>query len=131
MCGLSAEAQEKRPTAGEVVAAIQEHVFGVPWKTETVDTFKGRKSRDARTGNRGDDDGDAGRAAAGGSEGAKLIITHEPTFYNHLTGRKEWMRTTQCGKRSGAFIEEKRAGEFGDSRSYGTCRNPDGILAEC
>ncbi len=33
------EAQEKQPTAREVVAAIQEHV-GVPWKTETVDTFK-------------------------------------------------------------------------------------------
>ena len=32
-------AQEKRPTAREVIAAIQEHV-GVPWKTETVDTFK-------------------------------------------------------------------------------------------
>src|SRR6266481_9456794 len=36
---LSATAQEKRPTAQEVIAAIQEHV-GVPWKTDTVDTFK-------------------------------------------------------------------------------------------
>ncbi|PYT39371.1 MAG: hypothetical protein DMG47_21755, partial [Acidobacteria bacterium] len=39
VCGLAAEAQEKRPTAREVIAAIQEHV-GVPWNTETVDTFK-------------------------------------------------------------------------------------------
>src|SRR5207244_2563633 len=39
MCVTRVEAQEKRPTAQEVIAAIQEHV-GVPWKTETVDTFK-------------------------------------------------------------------------------------------
>src|SRR5437879_13148602 len=34
-----ATAQEKRPIAREGIAAIQEHV-GVPWKTESVDTFK-------------------------------------------------------------------------------------------
>src|SRR5947207_15292340 len=39
MCVTRVEAQEKRPTAQEVIAAIQEHV-GVPWKAETVDTFK-------------------------------------------------------------------------------------------
>ena len=32
-------AQDKRPTAREVIAAIQEHV-GIPWQKETVDTFK-------------------------------------------------------------------------------------------
>ena len=39
LCGSHATAQEKRPTARDVVAAIQEHI-GVPWKTPTVDTFK-------------------------------------------------------------------------------------------
>ena len=34
-----AAAQDKKPTAQEIVAAIQQHV-GVPWKTPTVDTFK-------------------------------------------------------------------------------------------
>jgi len=35
----AAMAQDKKPTAREVVAAIQEHV-GIPWQKETVDTFK-------------------------------------------------------------------------------------------
>src|SRR5260370_26720819 len=39
MCGLPARAEEKRPTAQEGIAAIQEHV-GVPWGAQTVDTCK-------------------------------------------------------------------------------------------
>src|SRR5260370_11700320 len=42
MCGMPAQAQEKRPTAQEGIAAIQEHV-GVPWKSQTVDPFKAGK----------------------------------------------------------------------------------------
>jgi putative NIF3 family GTP cyclohydrolase 1 type 2 len=78
-----ASAQERPLTAREVVQRIQEHV-GVPWQKETVDTFKA-----------GDPDAKVTgiavtmmatfdvlqRAAA---SGANLIITHEPTFYNHL-----------------------------------------------
>jgi putative NIF3 family GTP cyclohydrolase 1 type 2 len=79
----SAAAQQKSLTAREVITRIQTHV-GIPWQQETVDTFK--------AGNP-----DAGvhgiavtmmatldvlqRAAAAGQN---LIITHEPTFYNHL-----------------------------------------------
>jgi putative NIF3 family GTP cyclohydrolase 1 type 2 len=78
-----ASAQDQSLTAREVVQRIQEHV-GVPWQKETVDTFKA-----------GDPDAKVTgiavtmmatfdvlqRAAA---SGANLIITHEPTFYNHL-----------------------------------------------
>src|ERR1700731_562551 len=78
-----ASAQEHPLTAHEVVQRIQDHV-GVPWQKETVDTFKA-----------GDPDAKVTgiavtmmatfdvlqRAAA---SGANLIITHEPTFYNHL-----------------------------------------------
>ncbi|MDT5029582.1 MAG: hypothetical protein QOE61_6203 [Micromonosporaceae bacterium] len=84
--GVSAEAvsaQERQLTAREIVQRIQEHV-GVPWQKDTVDTFKA-----------GDPDNKVTgiavtmmatfevlqRAAASGSN---LIITHEPTFYNHL-----------------------------------------------
>jgi len=79
----AASAQERPLTAREVVQRIQEHV-GVPWQKETVDTFKA-----------GDPDAKVTgiavtmmatfdvlqRAAA---SRANLIITHEPTFYNHL-----------------------------------------------
>jgi putative NIF3 family GTP cyclohydrolase 1 type 2 len=69
-------------TARDVIARIQEHV-GIPWQQETVDTFKAG-SPDAQV------KGIAvtmmatldvlQRAAASGQN---LIITHEPTFYNH------------------------------------------------
>jgi putative NIF3 family GTP cyclohydrolase 1 type 2 len=89
MNGFSTVSAQERPlTAREVIQRIQEHV-GVPWQKETVDTFKA-----------GDPDTKVSgiavtmmatfdvlqRAAA---SGANLIITHEPTFYNHLDDFKE------------------------------------------
>jgi putative NIF3 family GTP cyclohydrolase 1 type 2 len=79
----SAAAQAKPLTARDVIARIQAHV-GVPWQQETVDTFKA-----------GNPDAEVKgiavtmmatldvleRAAAAGRN---LIVTHEPTFYNHL-----------------------------------------------
>jgi len=78
----SSKAQAKPLTAREVVTRIQAHV-GIPWMTETVDTFKaGNPDTEVK--------GIAvtmmatldvlQRAAAAGQN---LIITHEPTFYNH------------------------------------------------
>jgi putative NIF3 family GTP cyclohydrolase 1 type 2 len=80
---IPAAAQEKILTAREVIARIQAHA-GIPWQQETVDTFKaGNPDAEVR--------GIAvtmmatldvlQRAAAAGQN---MIITHEPTFYNHL-----------------------------------------------
>jgi putative NIF3 family GTP cyclohydrolase 1 type 2 len=82
--GFTAVSAQQRPLAArEVVQRIQEHV-GVTWQKETVDTFKA---------------GDAGTRVTGiavtmmatfdvlqraAASGSNLIITHEPTFYNHL-----------------------------------------------
>jgi putative NIF3 family GTP cyclohydrolase 1 type 2 len=78
----SLAAQPKPLTAREVIARIQEHV-GIPWMQQTVDTFKAGNP-DAQV------KGIAvtmmatldvlQRAAAAGQN---LIITHEPTFFNH------------------------------------------------
>jgi len=79
----SAAAQPKPLTARQVIARIQEHV-GIPWMQQTVDTFK--------AGNPDAEVKGIGvtmmatldvlqRAAAAGQN---LIITHEPTFFNHL-----------------------------------------------
>jgi putative NIF3 family GTP cyclohydrolase 1 type 2 len=79
----SAAAQAKPLTAREVVARIQARV-GIPWMPQTVDTFKA-----------GNPDAEVKgiavtmmatldvlqRAAAAGQN---LVITHEPTFFNHL-----------------------------------------------
>ena len=77
------EARETVVTARDIEKRIQEHV-GVAWQRETVDTFKAGDP-DARV------TGIAvtmmatydvlERAAASGNN---LVITHEPTFYNHL-----------------------------------------------
>jgi putative NIF3 family GTP cyclohydrolase 1 type 2 len=79
----SAAAQDKPLTARDVIARVQARV-GIPWQQETVDTFKaGNPDTEVK--------GIAvtmmatldvlQRAAAAGQN---LIITHEPTFYNHL-----------------------------------------------
>ncbi len=79
---LVASAQSGPLTARQVIERIQKNV-GVPWRPETVDTFK-----------TGDPDTpvtgiavtmmatyDVLRRAA--LSGKNLVITHEPTFYNH------------------------------------------------
>jgi putative NIF3 family GTP cyclohydrolase 1 type 2 len=80
-CATSAK--DQRLTAREVIARIRQQV-GVPWQSDTVDTFKA-----------GDPDAPVTgiavtmmatldvlqRAAAAGDN---LIITHEPTFFDHL-----------------------------------------------
>ena len=81
VCG--AHAQGKHLTARDVIARIQQQV-GVPWQSDTVDTFKAGNP-DSRVS------GIAvtmmatldvlQRAAAAGDN---LIITHEPTFFDHL-----------------------------------------------
>ena len=56
-------AQEKLPTAREVIAAIQDHV-GVPWNPDTVDTIKAGNPDTPGYRNCRHHDGDDGRPAA-------------------------------------------------------------------
>jgi putative NIF3 family GTP cyclohydrolase 1 type 2 len=74
---------EKILTANEVIEHIKAHV-GVPWQEPTVDTFK---AGDPQTRVKGIAVTmmatlDVLRRAA--TNGQNLIITHEPTFYDHL-----------------------------------------------
>lgn len=83
-----AQAQDKHLTAAQVIEKIKANI-GIAWQSETVDTFKA-----------GDPDTKVNgiavtmmatldvlqRAAASGHN---LIITHEPTFYNHEDNPKE------------------------------------------
>lgn len=123
----SAAAQAKPLTARDVIAGIQAHV-GVPWQRETVDTLKA-----------GDPDAEVKgiavtimatldvleRAAAAGQN---LIITHEPTFYNHLDKPDQLEQkeddSVLAAKR--AFIKEHGLviWRFHDHWHQ---RNPDGI----
>jgi len=126
MCSPWTMAQEKRPMAREVVAAIQEHV-GVPWNADTVDTFKAGNP-DTRV------KGVAvtmmatldvlQRAAA---NGLNLIITHEPTFYNHLDLPQGMEESDAVWKEKRAFIE-KNGLVIWRFHDHWHRRNPDGIL---
>lgn len=79
----TAAVAQSRLTAGDVVERIRRNI-GVPWADQTVDTVK---------------DGDPATPVSGiavtmmatldvlqraAAAGANLVITHEPTFYDHL-----------------------------------------------
>ena len=79
----SAVAQEKRMTARDVIARIQQQV-GVPWAAETVDTFKAGNPDTAVTGIAVTMMATMDVLQRAAASGKNLVITHEPTFYNHL-----------------------------------------------
>jgi putative NIF3 family GTP cyclohydrolase 1 type 2 len=87
--GFSAASAQERPlTAREVVQRIQEHV-GVPWQKETVDTFKAGDPDTKVTGIAVTMMATFDVLQRAAASGANLVITHEPTFYNHLDDLNE------------------------------------------
>lgn len=79
----SAIAQEKPVTARDVIARIQQQV-GVPWAAETVDTFKAGDPDTAVTGIAVTMMATMDVLQRAAASDKNLIITHEPTFYDHL-----------------------------------------------
>jgi putative NIF3 family GTP cyclohydrolase 1 type 2 len=127
MCGLPAEAQGKQPTAREVIAAIQEHV-GVPWKTETVDTFKAGNPETRVTGIAVTMMATLDVLQRAAAKGENLVITHEPTFYNHLDRPEGMDENDAVWKEKREFIE-KNGMVVWRFHDHWHLRNPDGILA--
>jgi putative NIF3 family GTP cyclohydrolase 1 type 2 len=76
-------AQAKPVTAREIIARIQAQV-GIPWQQETVDTFKAGNPDAEVKGIAVTMMATLDVLARAASAGQNLIITHEPTFYNHL-----------------------------------------------
>jgi putative NIF3 family GTP cyclohydrolase 1 type 2 len=76
-------AQETGITARDVEKRIQEHV-GVPWNQETVDTFKAGDPDTRVTGIAVTMMATYDVLERAAAAGQNLVITHEPTFYNHL-----------------------------------------------
>ena len=122
-------AQKKQLTAREVVALIQQHV-GVPWQAETVDTFKAGSPDTVVTGIAVTMMATMDVLQRAVASGDNLIITHEPTFYNHLD------KLDQLGEKENdpvlaaklAFIAERKlvVWRFHD---HWHMRQPDGIVA--
>lgn len=81
--GTVAASQEKHLTAREVIGRIQARV-GVPWQAETVDTFKAGNPDEPVTGIAVTMMATMDVLERAAASGKNLVITHEPTFYNHL-----------------------------------------------
>jgi len=78
----SAAAQAKPLTAHEVTARIQEHV-GIPWMQQTVDTFKAGNPETEVKGIAVTMMATLDVLQRAAAAGQNLVITHEPTFFNH------------------------------------------------
>jgi putative NIF3 family GTP cyclohydrolase 1 type 2 len=78
-----AVAQQKPLTARQVIDRIQAHV-GVPWQNDTVDTFKAGNPDTPVTGVAVTMMATLDVLKRAAASGNNLIITHEPTFFNHL-----------------------------------------------
>ena len=122
-------AQERPLTARGVVQRIQEHV-GIPWQKETVDTFKAGDPDTKVTGIAVTMMATFGVLQRAAASGANLIITHEPTFYNHLDDFTEipQKQNDPVLAEKLAFIEEHHlvVWRFHD---HWHKRTPDGIEA--
>ena len=75
--------KDSRLTARQVIERIQKNV-GVPWRSQTVDTFKAGDPDTPVTGVATTMMATFDVLERAAASGNNLIITHEPTFYGHL-----------------------------------------------
>jgi len=119
----------QKPTASEVIEQIKAHV-GVPWQEQTVDTFKAGDPQTRVTGIAVTMMATFDVLQRAAANRQNLIITHEPTFYDHLDDPKQLPQGEQdavlAAKR--AFIAEHHlvVWRFLD---HWHRRQPDGIEA--
>jgi len=125
----AAVAQQKPLTARQVIERIQAHV-GVPWQSDTVDTFKAGNPDTPVTGIAVTMMATLDVLKRAAASGNNLIITHEPTFFNHLDKPDE----LDQGENDPVLAEKR---EFIDKHGliiwrfhdHWHARKPDGIQA--
>lgn len=117
--------EKSKPRAKQVVESIQEHV-GVPWKKETVDTFKAGNPETQVTGIAVTMMATMEVLERSAAKGLNLVITHEPTFYAHLDTPEGMAESDSVWEEKRAFIEKHDmvVWRFHD---HWHMRKPDGI----
>jgi putative NIF3 family GTP cyclohydrolase 1 type 2 len=122
-------AQSHTLTARQVIERIQAHV-GVPWSSETVDTFKAGNPDAPVTGIAVTMMATLEVLKRAAAAGNNLVITHEPTFFSHLDKPDELAEGEKdpvlAEKR--AFIE-KHGLIIWRFHDHWHARKPDGIQA--
>jgi putative NIF3 family GTP cyclohydrolase 1 type 2 len=120
---------EKILTAADVIEQIKTHV-GVPWQEPTVDTFKAGDPQSHVTGIAVTMMTTLDVLQRAAANGQNLIITHEPTFYDHMDNPTQLPQGEDDAvlKEKRAFIAEHHLviWRFHD---YWHRRKPDGIEA--
>ncbi|HTF22778.1 MAG TPA: Nif3-like dinuclear metal center hexameric protein [Candidatus Limnocylindria bacterium] len=100
----------------------------MPWKTETVDTFKAGNPETRVTGIAVTMMATLDVLQRAAAKGDNLVITHEPTFYNHLDRPEGMEESDAVWKEKREFIVKNGmlVWRFHD---HWHLRKPDGILA--
>jgi len=124
---LLTPAQDLRPTAREIISAIQSHV-GVPWHADTVDTFKAGNPDTRVTGIAVTMMATMDVLQRAAAQNLNLIITHEPTFYAHLDKPEGLDKNDPVWAEKRAFIE-KHGLVVWRFHDHWHERTPDGIEA--
>ena len=88
----TAFSQQKAPTAAQIIAQIQKETK-VSWKGQTVDIFKAGDPETPVTGIITAMFATMDILKQAVAKGCNLIITHEPTFYNHLDDTVAFVET--------------------------------------
>jgi putative NIF3 family GTP cyclohydrolase 1 type 2 len=121
-----AHAQSKAPTAEEIIVQVQQHV-GIPWMKDTVDTIKAGDPSTPVTGIATTMMATLDVVQRAAAKHQNLIITHEPTFYNHLDRPEGMAESDAVWAEKRAFIENNHlvVWRFHD---HWHRMKPDGIL---
>lgn len=125
--GQPSMAQNKKPTAREIVSAIQNHV-GIPWMEKTVDTFKAGNPDTPVTGIAVTMMATMDVLQRAAANGQNMVITHEPTFYNHLDVPEGMEESDPVWREKREFID-KHGMVVWRFHDHWHRRKPDGIMA--
>jgi putative NIF3 family GTP cyclohydrolase 1 type 2 len=126
LLNLPAQTQENHITAEQVIDRIKKNI-GVPWREETVDTFKAGNPETRITGVATTMMAtfDVLRRAA--AAGKNLIITHEPTFYDHLDTTDELEKENDAVLAAKLALIKKHNLVVWRFHDHWHMRRPDGI----
>ena len=126
--GLASAQQANVFTARQIITLIRQHV-GVPWHSDTVDTFKAGDPDTPVTGIATTMMATYAVLERAAAQNANLIITHEPTFYSHEDKTASFEAANDpVWRDKEAFIKEHHlvVWRFHD---HWHMRQPDGILS--
>lgn len=122
------QAQQVNLTALQVTERIKKQV-GVPWQAETVDNFKIGNPDAVVTGIITTMFASYDVLKQAVATGSNLIITHEPTFYNHLDNTVDLERTGNKVYEEKKVFIEKNGLIIWRFHDHIHMKQPDGIIA--